>query len=89
MSDLQAQFETATQEAQALPEKPSNEELLLLYSYYKQATNGDAAGKRPGFTNMVGRAKYDAWANLKGMSQENAMQSYIDLVAGLKSASAK
>ena len=84
MSDLQAQFEIATQDAQTLPEKPSNEELLLLYSYYKQATKGDASGKRPGFTNMVGRAKYDAWANLKDMSQEDAMQSYNDLVARLK-----
>lgn len=86
MSDLQAQFEIAAQEAQALSQKPSNENLLLLYSYYKQATSGDASGKRPGFTNMVGRAKYDAWANLKGMSQDDAMQSYIDLVAMLKAA---
>lgn len=84
MSDLQAQFETAAQEAQALPKTPSNEHLLLLYSYYKQATSGDVDGKRPGFTNMVGRAKYDAWANLKGTSQDDAMQSYIDLVAQLK-----
>jgi acyl-CoA-binding protein len=84
MSDLQAQFETAAQEAQALPEKPSNENLLLLYSYYKQATSGDVDGKRPGFTNMVGRAKYDAWANLKGTSQDDAKQSYVDLVAQLK-----
>lgn len=86
MSDLQAQFATAAQEAQALPQKPSNENLLLLYSYYKQATNGDASGKRPGFTNMVGRAKYDAWANLKGTSQDDAMQAYIDLVTQLKAA---
>ena len=84
MTDLQAQFETAAQEAQALPEKPSNENLLLLYSYYKQATSGDVDGKRPGFTNMIGRAKYDAWANLKGTSQETAMQSYVNLVAQLK-----
>ncbi len=84
MSDLQAQFETAAQEAQALPEKPSNENLLLLYSYYKQAISGDVDGKRPGFTNMVGRAKYDAWANLKGTSQDDAMQAYVDLVAQLK-----
>jgi diazepam-binding inhibitor (GABA receptor modulating acyl-CoA-binding protein) len=86
MSDLKAQFKTAAQEAQALPEKPSNENLLLLYSYYKQATSGDVNGKRPGFTNIVGRAKYDAWANLKGISQDDAMQSYIDLVARLKAA---
>ena len=84
MSDLQTQFETAAQEAQTLPEKPSNENLLLLYSYYKQAISGDVNGKRPGFTNMVGRAKYDAWANLKGTSQDDAMQAYIDIVAKLK-----
>lgn len=86
MSDLQAQFETAAQEAQTLPQKPSNENLLLLYSYYKQATSGDVSGKRPGFTNMVGRAKYDAWANLKGTSQDDAMQAYIDIVEKLKAA---
>lgn len=84
MSDLQTQFQTAAVEAQALPEKPSNENLLLLYSYYKQATSGDVSGKRPGFTNMVGRAKYDAWAKLKGTSEDDAMQSYIDLVEKLK-----
>lgn len=86
MSDLQAQFETAAQEAQALPKKPSNENLLLLYSYYKQATTGDPSGKRPGFTDIVGRAKYDAWANLQGTSQEAAMQAYIKLVNELKAA---
>ena len=86
MSDLQTQFETAAKEAQALPKKPSNENLLLLYSYYKQATNGDASGKRPGFADMVGRAKYDAWANLQGTSQDDAKQAYIALVDQLKAA---
>jgi acyl-CoA-binding protein len=84
MSDLQAQFQTAVQEAQSLSQKPSNEDLLRLYSYYKQANSGDVSGKRPGFTNMVGRAKYDAWAALKGIGQDEAMQGYIDLVAALK-----
>ncbi len=84
MSDRQTQFQTAAQEAQALPEKPSNENLLLLYSYYKQATAGDVSGKRPGFTNMVGRAKYDAWSKLKSTSQDDAMQAYVDLVTQLK-----
>lgn len=86
MSDLQTQFETAAQEAQALPKKPSNENLLLLYSYYKQATVGDVSGKRPGFTDMIGRAKYDAWANLTGTSQNDARRAYVDLVARLKTA---
>jgi acyl-CoA-binding protein len=84
MTDLQAQFETAAQEAQRLPSKPDDQTLLKLYAYYKQATAGDISGKRPGFTNMVGRAKYDAWKKVKGMSEEDAMQAYIDLVERLK-----
>jgi acyl-CoA-binding protein len=77
-------FEAAAQEAQQLPAKPDNETLLKLYALYKQATAGDIAGSRPGFTDFVGRAKYDAWAKLKGTAKEDAMQSYIDLVARLK-----
>jgi diazepam-binding inhibitor (GABA receptor modulator, acyl-CoA-binding protein) len=84
MSDLKAQFETAAQEVQRLPKKPDNDTLLRLYAYYKQATTGDVTGKRPGFMDMVGQAKYDAWAKVKGTSKEAAMQAYIDLVAKLK-----
>ena len=84
MADLKAQFETAAQEAQRLPSKPDNDTLLKLYALYKQATAGDVAGSRPGFTDFVGRAKYDAWAKLKGTARDAAMQSYIDLVARLK-----
>ncbi len=61
MSELQTQFEAAAADAQKLPERPDNETLLQLYSLYKQATAGDVAGKRPGFTNPTGRAKYDVW----------------------------
>ncbi|MBX2999787.1 MAG: acyl-CoA-binding protein [Caldilineaceae bacterium] len=85
MSDLKARFEAAAREAQSLSRRPSNENLLKLYAFYKQATTGDVSGKRPGFTDMVGRAKYDAWAERKGLSQEEAMQSYIALVETLKS----
>ncbi len=85
MSDLKSTFETAARDAQSLPKRPGNESLLKLYALYKQATVGDVTGKRPGFTDMVGRAKYDAWADRKGLSQEDAMQSYIDLVGTLKS----
>jgi diazepam-binding inhibitor (GABA receptor modulator, acyl-CoA-binding protein) len=84
MSDLKAQFEKAAQEAQKLPKKPDNDTLLRLYALYKQATVGDVSGKRPGFMDMVGQAKYDAWAKVKGTSKEAAMQSYIDLVNKLK-----
>jgi acyl-CoA-binding protein len=84
MSDLQEQFETAAQEAQQLPTKPDDKTLLKLYALYKQATVGDVKGKRPGFTDFVGRAKFDSWTRLRGTSQEKAMQAYIDLVDSLK-----
>ncbi len=58
--------------------------LLKIYALYKQASAGDVDGKRPGFTDMVGRAKYDAWDGLKGTSQDDAMQQYIDLIEDLK-----
>ncbi len=85
MSDLKAAFEKASGEAQHLPQKPDNATLLQLYAYYKQATLGDVSGKRPGFMDLVGQAKYDAWAKHKGMSKDAAMQAYVDLVAKLKS----
>ncbi len=84
MAKLQTQFETAAREAQNLPRRPDNATLLKLYAFYKQATVGDITGSRPGFTDMVGRAKYDAWAKLKGTTKQSAMQSYIDLVEQLK-----
>ena len=84
MADLTAQFEAAAQEAQKLPSRPDNDNLLKLYAFYKQATTGDVSGSRPGFTDFVGRAKYDAWAKLKGTTKGAAMRSYIDLVASLK-----
>ena len=83
MSDLQAQFEAAAAAAQNLSKRPDNDTLLKLYSLYKQATTGDVQGKRPGFTNPVGRVKYDAWKKIKGLGQEDAMQQYVDLVRGL------
>lgn len=84
MPDLKASFEKAVAESKQLPEKPDNMTLLKIYALYKQATGGDVEGKRPGFTDMVGRAKYDAWAELKGQSAETAMQAYVDLIESLK-----
>ncbi|MDQ5878783.1 MAG: diazepam-binding inhibitor receptor modulator, acyl-CoA-binding protein [Pseudomonadota bacterium] len=86
MSDLKARFEAAMADSKTLTERPDNATLLKLYSLYKQGSSGDVEGKRPGFTDMVGRAKYDAWAELKGTAAEAAMQQYIDLIAKLKSA---
>ena len=84
MADLKAQFETAVAESKQLPEKPDNMTLLKIYALYKQATAGDAEGKRPGFADMVGRAKWDAWNELKGQSRDEAMQAYVDLIESLK-----
>jgi diazepam-binding inhibitor (GABA receptor modulator, acyl-CoA-binding protein) len=84
MADLSAQFETAVGESKQLPEKPDNMTLLKIYALYKQATAGDAEGKRPGFSDMVGRAKFDAWDSLKGTSADEAKQQYIDLIESLK-----
>jgi diazepam-binding inhibitor (GABA receptor modulating acyl-CoA-binding protein) len=84
MADLKAAFENAVNQSKQLPEKPDNMTLLKIYALYKQATGGDVDGKRPGFTDMVGRAKYDAWAEQKGKSSDAAMQEYIDLIEDLK-----
>ena len=84
MASLKATFDQAVADSKTLPEKPDNMTLLKLYSLYKQASEGDVEGKRPGFTDMVGRAKYDAWAGLKGKSPDEAMQEYVDLVESLK-----
>ena len=81
---LQNQFDQAVADSKNLPERPDNMTLLRIYALFKQASTGDADGKRPGFTDMVGRAKYDAWDALKGTSKDDAMQQYIDLINGLK-----
>ena len=84
MADIKAAFEKAVADSKQLPEKPDNMTLLKIYSLYKQATEGDVEGKRPGFTDMVGRAKYDAWAAVKGKTTAAAQQEYVDLIESLK-----
>ena len=86
MPDLTTRFETAAEDVQQLPERPGNDTLLRLYALYKQATVGDVEGKRPGMFDVRGRAKYDAWAGVEGMTQEEAMRQYVDLVDDLKRA---
>ncbi len=82
-STLKARFEAAVADSKTLPERPDNATLLKLYALYKQAVEGDAQGKRPGFTDMVGRAKYDAWAAIKGTDSNDAMKRYVDMVKSL------
>lgn len=84
MADLKKRFEQAVTDSKQLPEKPDNATLLQIYALYKQATEGDVQGKRPGFTDMVGRAKWDAWNEQKGKDGAAAMQEYVDLIESLK-----
>lgn len=78
-----SQFEQAQVDVKTLTKRPSNDDLLILYASFKQGSAGDVSGKRPGMLDMVGRAKYDAWAKLKGTSQEQAQQQYIAKVEEL------
>lgn len=83
MSDLKAAFEAAVAHSKNLSERPDNATLLQIYALYKQATAGDNGEKKPGFGDMVGRAKWDAWSKLKGTSSDDAMQQYVDLIKSL------
>ena len=84
MSTLNEQFEQAVADSKNLSERPDNMTMLKIYALYKQASAGDVDGKRPGFTDMVGRAKWDAWNELKGQSSDEAKQAYVDLIEDLK-----
>ena len=83
--DIKEQFEKAALESKQLAQKPSNETLLQLYSLYKQSTEGDVSGEAPSNPfDFVNKAKYEAWAELKGTASDIAMQQYVDLVNKLK-----
>lgn len=83
MSDLNARFEAAVANSKKLSERPDNATLLKIYGLYKQATAGDNSEKKPGFGDMVGRAKWDAWNACKGTASDAAKQQYIDLIESL------
>ena len=83
MSDLKAAFDKALADSKNLSERPDNATLLKIYALYKQGSTGDNTEKKPGFSEMVARAKWEAWNNLKGTSQDDAMQQYIDLIGEL------
>lgn len=83
MADLKAEFEAAVANSKKLSERPDNSTLLKIYGLYKQATTGDNTEKKPGFGDMVGRAKWDAWNGMKGTSSEEAMRQYVDLIKSL------
>ncbi len=83
MADLKSKFEAAAAASKNLTERPDNATLLKIYALYKQGAQGDNADKKPGFADMVGRAKWDAWNSLKGTAQADAQQQYIDLIDSL------
>ena len=83
MADLKAEFQKAAQDVMSLPDLPDNDTMLRLYALYKQGSEGDVSGPKPGFFDFVGTAKYEAWAKLKGTAQEDAQKKYVDLVKKL------
>ncbi len=83
MADTKAAFEQAQKDVKTLTKRPGNDDMLFLYAHFKQAAEGDVKGSRPGMLDMVGRAKYDAWAKLKGTKAEDAMKKYADKVGAL------
>lgn len=80
MSDLKKKFDKAAEDIKKAKKDPGNDMKLKLYAHFKQASDGDVTGDKPGFTDFVNRAKYDAWAKIKGMSKDDAMSAYIKLV---------
>jgi len=81
---LKDQFADAKARVEKLPRRPSNDHLLELYGLYKQATEGEVTGSRPGMLDLKGRAKFDAWASKKGTSKDDAMKRYVALVVKLE-----
>ena len=86
--ELDAKFKQASDDVTKLSEAPDNVAKLKLYALYKQASAGDCTGSRPGMMDFVGRAKFDAWKELEGKTQDEAKHLYIDFVEELKAADA-
>lgn len=83
MSELKAAFEAAVAQSKDLSERPDNATLLRIYALYKQATQGDNEEEKPSFSDMVARAKWDAWEKLKGTDSDEAREQYIELIESL------
>jgi acyl-CoA-binding protein len=84
MADLKTEFQKAAQEVMNLEDRPDNDTMLRLYALYKQGSEGDVSGPKPGFFDFVGTAKYEAWEKLAGTASEDAMRKYVDLVRKLR-----
>lgn len=84
MADLEKSFAAAQAAVKRLKKRPDDDTLLELYSYFKQATEGDVSGSRPGAFDFVARAKFDAWQARKGLKKDTAMRGYVKLVEHLQ-----
>jgi diazepam-binding inhibitor (GABA receptor modulator, acyl-CoA-binding protein) len=84
VADLDQQFAKAKADSTTLAERPDNDTMLKIYALYKQGSEGDVKGEKPGFFDFVGTAKYDAWSKLKGMNQDEAKKKYVELIKRLK-----
>jgi acyl-CoA-binding protein len=84
MADLKTEFQKAAQDVMNLEDRPDNDTMLRLYALYKQGSEGDVSGPKPGFFDFVGTAKYEAWEKVAGMASEDAMRKYVDLVRTLR-----
>lgn len=84
MAEIQPAFVQAQIDVKTLTKRPSNDDMLFLYAHFKQASEGDVQGKRPGMLSVIERAKYDAWAAMKGTPSEQAMQRYVDEVEAVR-----
>jgi acyl-CoA-binding protein len=83
MTDLRREFDQAAEDIQRFGKRPDNDTLLKLYALYKQGSEGDLSAASPGFFDFIGTAKHEAWAQLHGLSEEEAMRRYIALVQQL------
>ena len=84
--DIDQEFLKAQADSKELPERPDSATLLKLYALFKQGSSGDVTGERPGATDFVARAKWDAWQQLSGTSAEDAKRQYVNLIEELKDA---
>ena len=83
MAVTDKKFEAAAKDIKQLTKRPDDADMLRLYALYKQGSEGDVSGARPGFFDFVGTAKYEAWEKLTGTSQDDAMRKYVDAVKKL------
>ncbi|KAJ1741989.1 hypothetical protein LPJ78_004455 [Coemansia sp. RSA 989] len=83
-AQLKNEFNETSELAKSLPIGVTNQEKLQLYAHFKQANEGDINTDRPGMMDFAGKAKWDEWNKLKGMSKQAAMEKYIQVYKDLK-----